>query len=80
MYYPPSNTFSLHFPQLNNGESLPFIRSAIIIYYCSTRQLNHTVDFEGYKAAEIYVESLVNPLMISHQGSHIHEISQSFNL
>uniref|UniRef100_K4CFF7 F-box domain-containing protein n=2 Tax=Solanum lycopersicum TaxID=4081 RepID=K4CFF7_SOLLC len=61
-----SSIFSVPSCQSNKGELfLLLLPPVIMIYDCSTRQLEAVDHFEECFAAEIYVESLVDPLLIA---------------
>ncbi|XP_015080446.1 F-box/kelch-repeat protein At3g23880-like [Solanum pennellii] len=60
-----SSIFSIPSCQSNKGEFLLLLPPVIMIYDCSTRQLEAVNHFEECFAAEIYVESLVDPLLIA---------------
>ncbi|XP_070015838.1 F-box protein CPR1-like [Nicotiana sylvestris] len=72
-----SSIFSIPFCQSNKGESLLLLPPVIMIYDGSTRQLE-AIENKEYFAAEIYVESLIDPLLIAGRGRCNLEISQSF--
>ncbi|KAJ8547900.1 hypothetical protein K7X08_021136 [Anisodus acutangulus] len=63
MFFSP--IFSIPFCRSNKGERLFLLPPVIMIYDGSTRQLEVAVQFEECFATEIYVESLVDPLLIS---------------
>ncbi|PHT33879.1 hypothetical protein CQW23_25679 [Capsicum baccatum] len=63
-------TFSMHFHQSNNGEIFISVTPFIMIFDGSTRKLEHSIEVEECNPVDIYVESLVYPLMISDQGHH----------
>ncbi|WMV28455.1 hypothetical protein MTR67_021840 [Solanum verrucosum] len=71
------DAFTIQFHESNNGDFLLLLPPLIMIFDGLTRRLKHSVYVEesvddgGCDAIEIYVESIVNPLMISDQGRHI---------
>lgn len=60
-----SPIFSAPFCQSNKNRSLLLLPPVIMIYDGSTRQLEVVDKFGECAAEEIYVESLVDPLLIS---------------
>lgn len=60
-----SPIFSMPLSQTTKGEILLLLRPVIMIYDGSTRQLEVVDKFGECAAEEIYVESLVDPLLIS---------------
>ncbi|XP_019260087.1 PREDICTED: F-box/kelch-repeat protein At3g23880-like [Nicotiana attenuata] len=73
-----SPIFSIPLCQSNKGESLLLLPPVIMIYDGSTKQLE-AIENEEYFAAEIYVESLIDPVLIADRGHRNLETSQSFS-
>ncbi|KAG5604135.1 hypothetical protein H5410_025627 [Solanum commersonii] len=60
----PIFTFSIHFRESDKGNILLFIPEKIMIFDGSTKKLEHEAAVKECNTAEIYAESIVNPLTI----------------
>ncbi|KAG5567976.1 hypothetical protein H5410_065008 [Solanum commersonii] len=77
----PIFTFSIHFRESDKGNILLFIPEKIMIFDDSTKKLEHEATVKECNTAEIYAESIVNPLTIpyDYKALFIDHCGNSYN-